>query len=146
MDIYMVGEAAIELGLTNQGVLARIKRGQIAAIKRGGVWTIPRPELNRFKKNRLASARTYYVYLHKTPQDQVFYVGRSRSKRLTDFAKGRHNHQYQDFVDKNKLQGFIRFEVVGQGLSERESAQLEKETISLYRSMGHPLTNYSKLK
>jgi len=53
MDIYMVGEAAIELGLTNQGVLARIKRGQIAAIKRGGVWTIPRPELNRFKKNRL---------------------------------------------------------------------------------------------
>lgn len=141
----LVGEVAEELGLNHQSVLNRIKRGKIAGVKRRGIWVISRSELNRFKKNRDQSALVYYVYLHLTPEGKVFWVGKSKTGRLTDFNSGRHNFEYDKVLKKYGLSN-IKFEVVKMGLSERDAGVLERETIESYRAKGHPLTNYVSIK
>lgn len=140
MDFLTVNESAEALSLTSLRVLNRIRRGKLRGTKRGGIWLIPRSEINRFKKALATAPKVYYVYLHLTPEGQVFWVGKSRVMKLTSFGKCRPNLEYRQILKKYGVKQ-VQLKIVKMGLSEQEATALEKETIEFYRSNGHPLIN-----
>jgi len=70
----------------------------------------------------------FYVYLHKNIITQeVFYIGKGINKRA--WSKHKRSSFWNNYV--NKHNGFI-VEIYKEGLSEKDSFDLEKELISKY--------------
>jgi len=141
-----VAEAAVELGVPRQHVLNWLTRKKLAGRKRGWNWFIPVKEIKRFEKELSKGSPVYYVYLHRLPTTEVFYVGRSKDpKRAYELVPNRHNPEY-DAVLKNLEPTKIAVEIVKGAMSHFDSWKLEVELIRKFRAEGHPITNTVPLK
>lgn len=69
--------------------------------------------------------RDFYVYVHKTTDGKVFYVGKGTGKRA--WSRGRHA-LWENYVHE-RLGGQYDVEIVVRDLTEREAEELEAEMI-----------------
>jgi len=141
-----VAEAAVELGVPRQHVLNWLTRKKLTGRKRGWNWFIPVKEIKRFKKELAKGPLIYYVYLHRLPTTQVFYVGRSADpKRAYEVDTNRNNPEYAAVL-KNIEPAKVTVEIVKVGMSNHDSWMMEQELIGRFRAEGHPITNQVPLK
>lgn len=81
----------------------------------------------------------FCVYLHKRPDDSVFYVGKGVIGRAYDFSPSRRTLWHKNVVAKYG-RAAIRIEVIPCA-SEDDALRLEREKISALRAAGVELTN-----
>ena len=67
--------------------------------------------------------RDYYVYVHKDPNGEVFYVGKGTGRRAWSQDRDRVWHRYVS----EKLAGRYEVEIIKNGLNEEEALELESE-------------------
>lgn len=79
----------------------------------------------------------YYVYLHKKPSGEVFYVGKGRGNRF--IKTGNRNKCWKRIVNKY---GYVP-EVIMDGLTEEESYAKEIEWIKHYKNIGQCDANFT---
>lgn len=81
--------------------------------------------------------RNFYVYVHKDPNGNVFYVGKGTGNRAWSKDRDRIWHRYV----KEKLGDHFEVEIVKDDLHEDEALALEEETMLKY---GDRLLNFDK--
>ena len=95
----------------------------------------------------MSKAKTYFVYLHRSPSDRV-YIGLTNQhpvhKRWNRRDPYRHNQYFTSAIEKYGWENF-QHEILCEGLTAEEAIQLEIDLISKYRSAekehGYNLTN-----
>lgn len=83
----------------------------------------------------------YYVYIHRKSNGSIFYVGKGRGKRATNFC--RRSAWHKSVVSKYGKQS-ISIEFLYKELSDDEAKWLEIATIAHLRELGEPLVNLTE--
>lgn len=81
---------------------------------------------------------SFYVYIHKKPNGEVFYVGKGTKGR----AWNRHSRNAH-WNNIYKKYGTFTVEIVANNLQEWYAFELEMDLILKYKTSGQPLTNVS---
>jgi hypothetical protein len=82
----------------------------------------------KLRVNRvLPETKGYYVYLHKTEENVVFYVGKGKGKRA--WSKSRNNNDWTEFTKNNE---YI-VEIFKDNLDEQTALDIEQELFNLYK-------------
>src|SRR4030043_1805886 len=84
------------------------------------------------------SNKCFYVYIHKDPNGNVFYVGKGKGKRAWDKSK-RHS-MWKRYV--KRFSGRFNVEIYRDNLTEDEALNLEYELMDKY---GAELINWSNI-
>lgn len=81
----------------------------------------------------------FYVYVHKKPSGEPFYVGKGKKCRAWEMRSSCRNKHWNNTADKYGV-GTLLVEIFDCS-SEKASFNLEIELISYYRGLGFPLVN-----
>jgi len=74
-----------------------------------------------------STERKFYVYIHKRPDESVFYVGKGSGNRA--WTKSCRNNHWHHIVEKH---GSYQVEILEDSLTEQEALCLEVETIEMF--------------